>query len=336
LLENQNSRNSGVPGLLLLSILVIIFAYCRPNDAEVSTFKPLSETEEKLKLRELGERLFFDTRLSVDNSIACANCHIPALAFTDGDSLSTGIHGRIGMRNSPSLFNVVNQDKFMWDGGVKTLELQALVPLQDTNEMGSMVSDLIPELQKVEYYDSMSLLISGEHFNPSVLTRALGFYQRSLYREQSLYDDWKKRGEDVNKSVKKGYELFSGRLNCVACHAPPTFSNNSIENNGLYENYDDPGRYRITGDSSDIGKFKVPSLRNVEMTAPYMHDGSLNTLKEVIEHYKSGGSSHPTKSKLIKPFELSKEEEEHLLSFLRSLSDKSMKKHWQKVFNTSY
>jgi cytochrome c peroxidase len=319
---------------LILALSVIVFFACEEKKGQVSSFKPLSQKEKSKALIQLGEKLFFDTHLSIDNSIACANCHIPALAFTDGDSVSIGVHGRKGKRNSPSLFNVVNQDQFMWDGGVKTLELQALVPLQDTSEMGSMISDLIPKLAAIAYYDSMSMRISGKSFNPEVLTKALGTYQRSLYREQSFYDKWQRGEQEVTENVEAGYELFVNELNCVQCHTPPTFTNNKIVSNGIYSKNSDPGRYRITGDSSDIGKFKVPALRNVEMTAPYMHDGSLESLQEVIEHYKSGGIAHENKSELLVPFDLTEEEEFQLISFLKSLSDESIKNHWQKVFNT--
>ena len=323
-------------GIILILISSFLLPQCAEKDEDINSFVPLEKKKEKELLEILGEKLFFDTRLSIDNSISCASCHIPALAFTDGKRVSSGVHGRKGKRNSPSLFNVVHQDKFMWDGGVKTLELQALVPLQDTNEMSSMISDLIPELAAIPYYDSIALLISGEHFGPSVLTRALGAFQRSLYREESKFDKWRRGEEEVNEDMEAGYTLFTSELNCAKCHTPPTFTNNALENNGLYSDFEDPGRYRITGDSADIGKFKVPSLRNVELTSPYMHDGSVETLEEVVEHYLSGGSSHMNKSQLIEPFTLNDEEKKQLILFLRSLSDTAMKNHWQKVFNTSY
>ncbi len=321
---------------LALAVSTLIIVRCNDNEVVISSFKPLSQELENEILRNLGERLFFDTKLSIDNSVSCANCHIPALAFTDGDKLSTGIHGRKGKRNSPSLFNAVNQDLFMWDGGVKTLELQALVPLQDTNEMGSMISDLIPELAALPYYDSISMLVTGESFGPSILTRALGAYQRSLYREDSEFDKWQRGEINVSDDLEAGYDLFSNKLNCVACHTPPTFTNNELHNNGLYANYEDQGRYLITGDSSDIGKFKVPSLRNVEITSPYMHDGSLESLDEVIAHYQTGGKENDGKSEHIKSFSLTEIEKNQLILFLKSLSDVRIKKHWEKVFNTRY
>jgi cytochrome c peroxidase len=320
-------------GFAFLSLFCV---RCSSDKSSIDVFTPLDAAKEKAELINLGRELFFDKKLSVDNSIACANCHIPVLAFTDGDSVSIGVHGRKGKRNSPSLFNVVNQDLFMWDGGVKTLELQALVPLQDTNEMAHRISELIPELAKIPYYDSLAQLIDGKSFNPHLMTRALGAFQRSLYREESLFDRWQRGEKEVDASVEAGYELFTGRLNCASCHTPSTFTNNALENNGLYETYKDQGRYLITGDSSDIGKFKVPSLRNVEITAPYMHDGSIKTLDDVVEHYRSGGAHHPNQSELIQGFELSELEKKQLISFLRSLSDESIKKQWSKVFNTRY
>lgn len=322
--------------LFLLLISLFLFSQCAEKKGEIDLFEPLQDTEEEKILKRLGERLFFDTRLSIDNSISCATCHIPALAFTDGKKISLGVHGRKGRRNSPTLFNVVNQDKFMWDGGVKTLELQALVPLQDTNEMSSMVSDLIPELAAIPYYDSIARVLTGKGFGPGVLTRALGSYQRSLYREESSFDKWQRDEREVSADVSAGYDLFKNKLNCAKCHTPPTFTNNALENNGLYELYEDEGRYRITGDSSDIAKFKVPTLRNIEMTSPYMHDGSMKSLEQVIDHYSSGGENNVNKSELIVPFELSAIEKKQLILFLRSLSDEAMKNHWEKVFNTSY
>jgi len=318
---------------LATSVVISLLLFACESKSETSKFEPLAPDDFEKGLSELGERLFFDKKLSVDGSIACAECHIPALVFTDGKPVSRGIHGRKGKRNSPTLFNAANQDKFMWDGGVKTLELQALVPLQDTNEMGHMVSDLIPELEQVPYYDSMARALYNRSFDPFVLTRALGQYQRTLYREASRYDQWK-RGEIVDDRLEKGNDLFINQLNCASCHTPPTFANNSIVNTGRYIHYEDPGRYRITGKVSDSGAFKVPTLRNVEMTAPYMHDGAMKNLDTVIDHYARGGVDHPNKDERIVPFELTKQERADLIYFLHSLSDEQYKNHWEKVFRT--
>lgn len=317
---------------ILLS--VVAFSCNEENRThKISEFKPLDSIQFKKDLKKIGEKLFFDKSLSVDNTVSCATCHIPALAFTDGKKRSIGIHNRSAKRNSPTLITVAHQDKFMWDGGIKTLELQALVPLQDTNEMSSKISELIPALQKNKWYDSLSQRLYGHSFNAYTLTQALSYFQKNLYYENSVFDDWRSEGLEISESIKNGYKLFSEELNCVACHSGKVFTNSSLQNNGLYENYLDLGHYLISADSSDIGKFKVPTLRNVEITAPYMHDGSFETLEEVIAHYEKGGERHPNKSELIKPFTLTPSEKEDLISFLKSLSDKKIKAHWNKVFN---
>ena len=319
-----------------LYIVVSLLALgCNQNESKgsISEFQPLDSIQYQSTLKKLGEKLFFDKALSIDNTVSCGTCHIPALAFTDGKKRSIGIHNRSAKRNSPTLTTVAHQDKFMWDGGIKTLELQALVPLQDTNEMGSEISVLIPELQKNQWYDSLSRRLFGHEFNAYTLTQALSFFQKSLYYENSTFDEWENDGVEVSPSIKNGYDLFKNRLNCASCHSGNTFTNSAIENNGLYKEFSDPGHYLISADSADIGKFKVPTLRNIEITGPYMHDGSIETLEDVIAHYERGGHNHPNKNQLIRPFDLTDQERDDLISFLKSLTDKQLKSHWQKVFN---
>lgn len=320
---------------LLYIVLPFLILSCNQNDSnsKISEFEPLDSLQFQQDLKKLGEKLFFDKSLSVDNTVSCATCHIPALAFTDGKKRSIGIHNRSAKRNSPTLFAVAHQDKFMWDGGIKSLELQALVPLQDTNEMGSKVSELIPELQKNDWYDSLSQRLYGHEFNAYTLTQALSHFQKKLYYENTFFDEWQKDEVEVSESIENGYRLFTEELNCASCHTGRAFTNSSLENNGLYEEYPDPGHYLISADSSDIGKFKVPTLRNIEITGPYMHDGSFETLEEIIKHYESGGKNHPNKSELIQPFDLTDQERKDLISFLKSLTDKELKANWEKVFN---
>jgi cytochrome c peroxidase len=323
-----------VKWILYISVsFLVISCNQKESKGEISEFHPLDSLQFQKDLKKLGEKLFFDKSLSIDNTVSCATCHIPVLAFTDGKKRSIGIHNRSAKRNSPTLITVAHQDKFMWDGGIKTLELQALVPLQDTNEMGSEISVLIPDLQKNRWYDSLSQRLYGHEFNAYTLTQALSFFQKSLYYENSTFDEWQNDGVEVSESIKNGYDLFKNTLNCAACHSGRAFTNSAIENNGLYEAFSDPGHYLISADSSDIGKFKVPTLRNIEITGPYMHDGSIETIKEVIAHYESGGQNHPNKSELIEPFDLTNQEREDLISFLKSLTDKELKAQWEKVFN---
>lgn len=307
-------------GLLVFPFLI----QCNTkSNVDAYQFVPLDSLIFNAVLIDLGNKLFFDTRLSLNDSISCANCHNPKMAFTDGKKTSIGIHQRSGKRNSPSLWNVKNQDKFMWDGGVKTLELQAIVPLLDTNEMGGMITDLFPKLAEISIYDSLAKVLYNRKFDPFVLTRALSAYQRDIYQEESEYDDWKQKGIIKDSAIVRGHKLFNETLSCTQCHSGNNFTNNSLQNNGLYNVYIDQGRYMITGHSSDIGKFKVPSLRNISITSPYMHDGSLDDLKKVIQHYMSGGKMHQNKSIYIQSFSLSEQEEEYLLYFLKALTDKS-------------
>jgi cytochrome c peroxidase len=251
---------------------------------------------------------------------------LPEKSFSDTNRLSRGIFGRKTERNTPSLLNMDAQPHFMWDGGVPTIAMQALVPLQDTNEMGNEIRELVERLSKDEMYNSLAQKAFGRNFDAYVLTQALEVFQKSLVSRNSAFDKWN-RGEDsmaISLEAIKGFELFSSeRLNCIACHKPPDFTDYSFANKGLYTTYPDAGRNRITYLDEDKGKFKVPSLRNVAITAPYMHDGRINTLEEVIQHYATGGENHPNKDERIQPFELSVEEEQQLISFLNSLIDTS-------------
>ncbi|RYM32032.1 c-type cytochrome [Brumimicrobium glaciale] len=306
-------------GLIVLPLLI----QCNnKSTVENYQFEPLDSLTFNTTLINLGEKLFFDSRLSLNNTISCATCHHPKLAFTDGKKTSVGIHQRSGKRNSPTLWNVKNQDKFMWDGGVKTLEMQAIVPLQDTNEMGGLITDLFPKLSNVPLYDSLAKVLYDRNFDPFVLTRALSAFQRSIYQENSEFDDWQRDGILKDSAITKGYKIFNEDLNCTQCHGGNNFTDNSLQNNGLYTYYEDQGSYNITGDSSDIGKFKVPSLRNISITGPYMHDGSFKSLSDVIQQYSKGGKSHSNKSDQIKSFSLTAQENEDLLYFLNSLTDK--------------
>lgn len=302
--------------------LIPVLIQCTNNNTKVEQkFEPLDSIAFNQTLIDLGEKLFFDPRLSINNTVSCASCHHPDKAFTDGKKRSIGIHQRVGKRNAPSLWNVKNQDLMMWDGGVRSIEHQAIVPLQDTNEMGVSINDLFPKLAEIQYYDSLAKLLYDRSFDPFVLTRALSAFQRNIYQENSEYDEWKNKDVLKDSALLRGYSLFNEKLNCAQCHSGSNFTNNSMQNKGLYVEYEDLGRFNITLDSADIGKFKVPTLRNVGITAPYMHDGSFESLYEVIMHYEKGGKSNPNKSELIQPFVLTNQEREDLLYFLNALTD---------------
>ena len=285
-------------------------------------YKLIDREQEKV---ELGKRLFNDVRLSSNNNVSCATCHQIPKAFTDGLKVSVGVDGRHAFRNSPSLYNVKFQKRFMADGEITSLETQLMSPLLDHAEMNADLPELFRKLKPDRYYQSKAQAIYHRPFDVYVLTRSIAAYERTLISLNSRYDQFRKGKIRLTRQEQQGYELFTQKLYCIQCHQPPYFTNGKTANNGLYKDYGkDEGRYRVTHDPEDKGKFKIPSLRNVALTAPYMHDGSMTTLLQVIRHYEKGGN-HPTnQSALIQPFRLSKEEETNLVLFLKTLSDNSL------------
>jgi cytochrome c peroxidase len=287
---------------------------------------PIDNPQNEAKIA-LGKELFFDARLSLDETVSCASCHKPGLAFTDGLKVSEGILGRKVDRNSPTLLNAAFLPRVMFDGELKTLEMQAIVPIQEHNEMGMSMKELMERLRKIpEYQNAAKEIFNRDNFDPWVLTRSLSAYQRSLISDNSPFDQYYygNKKNALSASEKRGWLIFSEKLYCTTCHPAPHFTTFEVQNNGLYSDYGkDNGRYRINLDSSDIGKFKIPTLRNIEVTDPYMHDGSMQDLETVIEHYEKGGNKHWNQHPVIKPFSLTKKERNDLINFLYSLTDMS-------------
>lgn len=272
----------------------------------------------------LGKRLFEDVILSSDSSISCRSCHLPQLAFTDGQRLSVGVEGRIGKRNTPTLTNLAWMPYFFMEGGSPTLELQMLGPIEEHHEMNLPFPLAVERIQNHPEYPKLFQEVFGKGPTSFTLTRAIAAYERTLISGNSHYDLYMYGGDSTvfSSSEKRGLALFNSEaLHCNQCHSGFLLADYSLQNNGIYELYEDEGRKRITGLKEDIGKFKVPTLRNIELTAPYMHDGSLASLEEVIEHYASGGKNHPNQSKFIRGFNISAEEKSDLISFLKALTD---------------
>lgn len=270
----------------------------------------------------LGKKLFYDPIMSSDYSVSCASCHKPELAFSDVEAFSAGAEGSPGTRNSPSLANVGYHPYFTREGGVPTLEMQILVPIQEHNEFNTNILTIADRLNEDEEYIQMSKDAYDRIPDPYVITRSIATFERTLVSGDSPYDRNLRGAASLSLSALRGMALFfSDKTNCSNCHTGFNFTNYAFENNGLYANYEDAGRYRLTRDSADLSVFKVPSLRNVELTAPYMHDGSIPDLSGVIAHYNSGGESHVNKSPLIRPLNLSDQEREDLVAFLKSLTD---------------
>lgn len=271
----------------------------------------------------LGKRLFFDPILSSEGTVSCASCHLPEMAFTDGKQVSEGVEGRLGTRNAPTLANVAYHPYYTREGGVPTLEMQILVPIQEHAEFDFNILLIAERLNADSSYINQSWAAYEREPDAFVITRSIACFERTILSGSSPYDRFLNGNKSALTSAeKRGMDLFfSEKTNCSECHGGFNFTNYAFENNGLYETYADPGRFRLTGDEADRALFKVPSLRNVGVTAPYMHDGSLPTLEAVVEHYNSGGKNHTHKSQLVNPLDLTDQEKTDLIAFLKALTD---------------
>lgn len=269
----------------------------------------------------MGKLLFFDPILSRDATISCASCHFPDRAFSDTIAISPGVEQRLGVRNAMPLFNVAYHPNLMREGGVPTLEMQVLAPVSDHFEMDFNLVDAAERLAQDPNYADLSQRAYGRPPDPYVITRALAAFERVLLSGNSAYDRYNNgQSNALSPQALQGSALFQS-LGCDRCHSGFNFTNYGYENNGLYAVYLDYGRQRMTGKDEDIGKFKVPSLRNVALTAPYMHDGSVATLSAVIDHYAHGLQNHPNQSPLLQTFDISETEKAALIAFLESLTD---------------
>ncbi len=274
---------------------------------------------------ELGRALFYDPILSKDNTISCASCHSPynAFAHTDHD-LSHGINDEIGTRNAPALFNLAWHKTFMWDGAINHLDMQALAPISHPKEMDESLKNVVEKLQSKKIYPSLfhqafqDSLITGEH-----VLKALSQFQLTLVSANSKYDEVEKGLAQFSEQEENGYLLF--QKNCNSCHTEPLFSNQTFANNGLPVDttLNDFGKWMITKVSSDSLRFKVPTLRNLSFTYPYMHDGRFRKLNQVLNHYTKGISKSPTLAKELKNgIQLKPNEKIDLIAFLLTLDDK--------------
>lgn len=302
--------------LLFIIAFSTILPACSPQVEEVQ--------EEEIDLIEaerlLGQLLFHERRLSKDNTVSCAACHMANLAFTDGVKKSEGIEGRMAARNSPTLFNMKDFDLFMFDGLIESLEVQALSPIQDHNEMGSNIAEILSKLKEDKVYKKQVHKAYGRDLDAKAITQSLAAFQRTLVSVNSRFDLYKKDAlsNPLTADELAGMDLFMHKFDCKSCHSAPHFSNGKPESNGIHLDAD-LGRYRATGLESDRGKFKVPSLRNIAITGPYMHDGRYETLEEVIKFYAGKKEAHG--AELVRNYRMSEKEQKQLVQFLHTLTD---------------
>ncbi|MDJ1480973.1 cytochrome c peroxidase [Cytophagaceae bacterium YF14B1] len=293
--------------------------------APVFTFSDTPITEEGF---ELGRLLFYEPRLSSTGAIACGTCHRQTFAFADhGHDVSHGVHDRLGSRNAPAIQNMAFQPEFFWDGGVNHIELIPLNAIQNTQEMDESLANILTKLNNnPTYKQKFKEVFNTDSITSQLVFRAMAQFTGMLISSNSRYDHYV-RGENnvqLTDTEKAGLQLFQQK--CATCHATDLFTDHSYRNNGLDETPADHGRELITNNVSDRGKFKVPSLRNVERTSPYMHDGRFTTLEEVLNHYTSGVKRSATLDAALISGDavgipLTATEQNNLIAFLRTLTD---------------
>ncbi len=331
---------------LLLGVLIVgLFNACTSKPTPFPTPSPEGFVEMEIPSDNpltyegvtLGRALFFDPILSLDSTISCASCHNPALAFTDGRAISNGIAGRTGQRSAPSLLNIGYHYKgVFWDGRSPSLEEQALHPLNDSLEMGNHW-EIIQErlLLHPDYSKLFRLAFPDASMNKATTAKALAQFQRTLISTDSKFDRVQRGETQFTPQEQRGWTIFFDAgypdvpmAECSHCHTDPLFTNLNFANNGLNESlslddFPDEGLGRISGNKFDNGKFRVPTLRNILLTAPYMHDGRLESIEEVIQHYNEGGLYAENLDPNVRPLHLSDKDQQDLIAFLQTLTDSS-------------
>lgn len=284
--------------------------------------------DSKVTKEELGKMLFFDPILSEDRTISCASCHRPEFAFADTSIFSRGVHGRLGKRNTPSVMNMSARSTFFWDGRAATLAEQALFPIADVNEMNLPIAEAVHRLNDHERYRYLFLRVFKQYPNSKNLGEALAAFQETLETSNTRNDRWLKDEPDGMTALElRGRGVFRTKAKCFDCHFSPDFTGDEFRSIGLFngKDFNDSGRFSITHNPDDLGKFKTPGLRNVALTAPYMHDGSFKTLREVIDYYDQPHTLVPDAinrdSLLASPLNLTEDEKVALEAFLNALTD---------------
>lgn len=288
----------------------------------------------------LGRVLFYDTKLSANDEVSCASCHFQENAFTDPDRFSTGFEGGLTSRNSMTLSNTLYNRRFFWDLRANNLRNQVLQPIQDSLEMGSNIDSLIQELSDTDYYPQLfNAAFGSDTINSDRISNALAQFINSMTSFSSKYDEGLYTDfANFSAEEKLGRELFFERgLKCNQCHSSAIFFNPAALNNGLVPDENDKGLMEVTGNPDDAYKFKAPTLRNIALTAPYMHDGRFTSLQAVIEHYNSGIQAHPNLDDRVTSdnkvggipvrMNLTEAEKAALVAFLHTLTDEVLITH---------
>jgi cytochrome c peroxidase len=301
--------------LLVIILLPFLFYSFTPKNTNITEV-------------ELGKMLFSDKILSNKQKISCASCHQPDNAFSDTVAFSKGDDGKIGKRNALGLTNLNERDFFFYDGRAASLEEQVLFPIADPLEMNLPIIKAVERLTASSKYNELFNKVYGEKPSAQLLSKAIAAFERTLETSNSAWDRYAKGDKKaVSAAVLRGRKIFNTKGKCFDCHSGVDFTNDEFRNIGLYNgnDFNDKGRADFTQKNEDVGKFKVPGLRNVAVTSPYMHNGMFESIREVLEYYNNPtafvGGSINTDSLLVAPLNLSKQEIDDLEAFLNSLTD---------------
>ncbi|WP_419192907.1 cytochrome-c peroxidase [Kolteria novifilia] len=270
---------------------------------------------------ELGKRLFFDPRLSLDNSTSCASCHDPKTGWSDGQPVSDGVKGKTGTRNAPTVMNAAYNYFQFWDGRSPSLEDQAMHPILNPVEMAMpSMDEVVAKLKKVPGYQEEFGKVFPDGITATNLQKAIAAFERTILSGNAPYDHFEAGDKSaLSAAALRGKDLFFGKANCAACHSGPSFTDGGFHNTGVGMDRDNPdvGRETVTHLLGDRGSFKTPTLRDIARTAPYMHDGSLATLEDVINLYDKGGIINDQLDEEMFPLNLTAEEKKDLITFLK-------------------
>lgn len=292
-------------------------------DPMVPTLADNRPTADKVAL---GRGLFFDSALSADGSVSCATCHRPEHGFAEPKAIAQGIQGRTGRRNTPTVLNTAYINRLLWDGRSNSLEEQVLGPILSHAEMG--VTDESALIARLELkYGGRFKRVMKRPVSLETVAMAIASYERTLLSGDSDFDRYESGQKDaISTAAQNGRSIFFGKAGCGDCHIPPLFTDFEFHNLGVAwrdSEHSDRGRFEVTRDRKDMGAFKTPSLRDVSRTAPYMHDGSFATLRQVVEFYIQGGNANPALDHRIEPLELSTTEVDELIAFMKTLDGRS-------------
>jgi len=296
-----------------------------PDIGPLPTSIPIPSTNLNYKAKvELGKQLYFDGRLSKSGAISCAFCHNPGTGFADPRQTSIGIGGGVGGRQAPTVYNTAFNHLQFWDGRARSLEEQAIGPIQNPIEMGETHENVVRKLGKIKGYQQQFGAVFGTEVNLQGIAEAIAAYERTVISTNSSFDRYVAGDtKAMDEASVRGMALFKGKARCILCHNGPNFTDNQFHNLGVPQAgplKEDLGRYNVTKAEKDKAAFKTPTLRSIIETAPYMHDGALKTLEEVVDFLNAGGGANSNLSPLVKPLNLTPEEKTDLVAFLKALT----------------